>query len=186
MKKSIVTLNHPAISLLRTVHLSAFFIVFSVLVYAPLLVLFLNKEFERYSAWNFIGLFALSLAVLWICQWVHKKTPRSGAFCEKLCAGLACYLLVTITFFPMTTGALDGLQEKQNISELLPHISLVLVCLAGGFYAHKMTRILVNAMGLVAVTFSCVCLVCCLGIELMMVQRQDSQPLARSIMSWSL
>ncbi len=122
--------------------LSLFFTVFATLVYTPILIIYNGGDAQSlFTFFSFLPALGLCLAFLAFSIILKRFFPKVSFLMENIFAGLALYLLITILFFPVQRGVLDGGAPSFSKFDKISHLILFGLCLAAtliGLYKTKL------------------------------------------------
>ena len=132
--------------------LSAFYLLFAILLYTPLLILHLHHLIApfRYADLAVAGAICLTalpaFRIIGRGRWVRPLQIVIGA--------AALYVLVSVSLYPFNSGPLDGRQLHMGQSDSVGHLCLALACVGiFAWYRDPASRIL-HALGLGSVLVS--------------------------------
>lgn len=110
--------------------LGFFWTAVTALIYTPMFLLYSDTEGGgSFTLASFAILLALCLGAIllsYIVQWV---SPKFGMIFDRMMSGVALYLLITVIFFPVQRGVLDGKIASISLLDMASHLVLFGVCL---------------------------------------------------------
>ncbi len=134
--------------------LNGFFLTFAVLVHAPLMVLWHNPNAIVCSRQEALPLLLAPLVVLGLSMLQQRLLPAVAGRIEQVLGAMALYVLLATNVLPLSTGAMDGRQLGQTLTQLLPNLGLALATVACAFRWQQACRRLVVIVGGVSLLLS--------------------------------
>ncbi len=104
---------------------------FTALVYTPIFLLYTSEEKtqDTFTLSSFAPFFALPLAALLLSFILRHFLPRFSRIFNGILTGLALYLLLTVIFFPVQAGILNGNVTPISGADQALHLGLLGACL---------------------------------------------------------
>lgn len=133
---------------------SPFHLAFSILIYTPVLVLYLHHRETPFSFDAFVVPVLICLASIAAAFVVARASGRVTSFVEVCCGSVALYILLTVNIFPLQSGVLDGVAQPLNKPSIYWHLTLAAACL-GVFVLNRKTAVrMLHAIGIFSIIFA--------------------------------
>jgi hypothetical protein len=127
--------------------LNLFFFSVAVLLYTPLLVMFLSRNAGNFTLGSLAPPVLLCFAALVVPGVLRWRWRRTIGAIDALLAAPLVYVLITTTFFPVHGNVLDGTETVVARSDRLLHDGLMLACVAAALVPYATIRGALQRLG---------------------------------------
>jgi len=140
---------------LGSIPFAPFHLCFSLLLYTPLLVLYLHHQQNPFLHSALVIPLAICLAVLALSAAIPRLSERAAGAVDTLVGPVALYTLVSVNIYPFQSGPLDGGIIPVNLISLAGHLLLAAACIFL-FLRLRLTAVrILNAIGIFSMIFAC-------------------------------
>jgi hypothetical protein len=132
-----------------------FLLCFGVLIYTPVLIIFLHNNQNPYHPSELVvpSIVCLSAGIMSI--FLSKVNDRASSIVDGISGAVALYIFISVNIYPLNTGILDGKAIPLNTVSVFAHIMLLIACIAL-FYKNCTTGTrIVHVLGLLSLVMVC-------------------------------
>jgi len=139
----------------KDVPLSLFFLCFGVLLYTPLLIIYLHNKQNPYSLSDLAIPVVACLSAAVISMIINKFNARISSILEMCSGFIALYIFISVNIYPLKSGILDGKSIPLNKISVVGHVVLAIVCFWLLFKSRETGKRILYVIGSLSLIIAC-------------------------------
>ncbi len=122
--------------------LALFFLSFAALIYTPIFIIYSGGDTQSlFTLYSFAPALGICFLILALFSTLNHLFPKTIFAIDGILTGAALYLLITVLFFPVHTGVLDGATLSFSKTDKVSHLVLFGLCLAAALIGLCKTQL---------------------------------------------